>query len=363
MTFSYMSSLCAVGLLLGFVHDAVADTWTVARLTGKAWLVSAEGHERLQRGTEVPPGLTIETTSGARVLLVQGETSISIGPNSVMAISALRSSDSYTTVLHQLGQLDVDVEKRAAPHLEVVTPFLAAVVKGTRFQVGVTGSGASVAVVRGLVSVSDYDSGDRADVGANQTVTTSTWPGDGLRAVGPGTKPTISKSKPSAPPIGTVGNIPAPGSPADTAEGTADATAEDVGQPAIQGAAQTDLAQSNAIADDIAPTNVEVGGKAEGSRGNGGNSKAEDKGKGEDRDESKGARGAEGEDRDGAKSESEGKSDDRDGSKTDNEGKSDNRGGSKSEREGKSKDRDGSKSEGDGKSESKGEGKGKGKDD
>ena len=54
------------------------------------------------------------------------------------------------------GSLVIDVDKRAHPHFSVETPFLAAVVKGTKFGVNVGANSASVEVERGLVEVDDF---------------------------------------------------------------------------------------------------------------------------------------------------------------------------------------------------------------
>lgn len=53
------------------------------------------------------------------------------------------------------GDVTVDVERRNVQHFAVQTPYLAAVVKGTRFSVAVQNGGASVNVDRGAVQVRD----------------------------------------------------------------------------------------------------------------------------------------------------------------------------------------------------------------
>ena len=55
------------------------------------------------------------------------------------------------TIVQQAGSILLDVEKRNVKHFEVETPYLAAVVKGTKFTVTSGDEGASVKVTRGSV--------------------------------------------------------------------------------------------------------------------------------------------------------------------------------------------------------------------
>ena len=73
-----------------------------------------------------------------------------------------------TEVVQQVGEINLEIEKRQRPHTTVQTPFLAAVVKGTRFTVKVGKTNAAVSVNRGLVQVTSFRSGERSDLGAGQ---------------------------------------------------------------------------------------------------------------------------------------------------------------------------------------------------
>ena len=85
-----------------------------------------------------------------------------IAPNSVVALPAKPTSEHTTTLLHQAGSIVLEVEKRDVNHFEVETPYLAAVVKGTRFAVTVSRRGAHVSVATGKVHVSDFKTGQSA---------------------------------------------------------------------------------------------------------------------------------------------------------------------------------------------------------
>ena len=62
-------------------------------------------------------------------------------------------------MIEDFGNVVFMIKKKMTPHFEVKTPYLAAVVKGTTFSVGVTPSGASVQVLEGAVDVATVDRG------------------------------------------------------------------------------------------------------------------------------------------------------------------------------------------------------------
>jgi hypothetical protein len=73
-----------------------------------------------------------------------------------------------TTVLQRSGEIAFEVEKRKLRHFSVETPFLAAVVKGTRFVVALSSRDARLSVHEGLVDVTDLATGEGADIAAGQ---------------------------------------------------------------------------------------------------------------------------------------------------------------------------------------------------
>ena len=74
------------------------------------------------------------------MLLVRGEETILISPNSVIGVPAEKKDGMSTTIVQQAGSILLEVEKRNVKHFEVETPYLAAVVKGTQFSVTVDGA-------------------------------------------------------------------------------------------------------------------------------------------------------------------------------------------------------------------------------
>ena len=94
------------------------------------------------------PGDTIRTGRNGRVLLVRGEESILIAPNSVVGLPAEKKEGLSTTIIQKAGSILLEVEKKNVKHFEVETPYLAAVVKGTQFRVTVSANGTSVDVIQ-----------------------------------------------------------------------------------------------------------------------------------------------------------------------------------------------------------------------
>jgi len=84
-----------------------------------------------------------------------------VSPNSVIDIPKDNRDGMTTTIMERAGSVLVKAEKRKVNHFEVVTPYLAAVVKGTRFRVSAEQGGSNVEVIEGQVDVSGFRSGEQ----------------------------------------------------------------------------------------------------------------------------------------------------------------------------------------------------------
>ncbi len=192
---------------------AFAAEWVITRISGTVYLVAPgiQAH-RARKGMALHKGHTIATRKGARAVLQRGNDSITVGPNTEFALSQYRSNDSQTTLLQRKGTIDVDVETRGRPFFRVETPYLAAVVKGTRFSVTVTGNESQVSVQRGVVGVQDLASGQQSDLRAGQSVQSAPGKFNGLKSVGK-TRAAIQQGTPGKP---SFGDTPASLSPASS---------------------------------------------------------------------------------------------------------------------------------------------------
>ena len=144
---------------------------------------------------------------------MRGEESILVSPNSVVGIPTEKKEGLSTTILQQAGSILLEVEKRNVKHFEVETPYLAAVVKGTRFRVSVNAASTSVDVARGQVEVSDFKSGQTVQLLPGQVATAFARGKSGLTLSGSGTFNPIEKGTPRAPSIERI-MVPRTGLPA-----------------------------------------------------------------------------------------------------------------------------------------------------
>jgi hypothetical protein len=201
----------AAVLSLGMASGALAaedGVWSVSKAAGEVW-VATNGAQQvsLNQQDALKPGDTIRTGRNGRVLLVRGEETILISPNSVVGLPAETKEGLSTTIIQQAGSILLEVEKRNVKHFEVETPYLAAVVKGTQFSVTVNAGSTRVGVLRGQVEVSDFKTGQIAQVMPGQAAIAFEHGKPGLSLSGAGTFNPIEHGKPRA---STIERIPVP---------------------------------------------------------------------------------------------------------------------------------------------------------
>jgi FecR protein len=199
----------AVALVIASSAFAADDgSWSVKKSSGEVWMGTSGVQQASVKTDEVlKPGDTIRTGRNGRVLLVRGEESILVAPNSVVGLPAEKKEGLSTTITQRAGSILLEVEKKNIKHFEVETPYLAAVVKGTQFRVTVSASGATVDVVRGQVEVSDHRTGQIAQVMPGQHASVSSHGNAGLTLTGHGTLQPIQHGQPRA---SSVDRVPVP---------------------------------------------------------------------------------------------------------------------------------------------------------
>ena len=203
--------ILTVALVLGASSGALAADnggWSVSKSSGEVWIATTGADQvSLHQQEVLNPGDTIRTGRNGRVLLMRGEETILIAPNSVVGLPVEKTDGLQTTILQQAGSILLDVEKRNVQHFEVETPYLAAVVKGTQFRVTVNAASTSVEVNRGQVEVSDFKSGQIAQVLPGQAATASAHGKTGLALSGSGAFIPIEQGKPRA---SSIDRVPVP---------------------------------------------------------------------------------------------------------------------------------------------------------
>ncbi|CUT14423.1 FIG00440450 hypothetical protein [Bradyrhizobium sp.] len=201
----------AAALILGTASGASAaddGVWSVGKATGEVWVATTGAQQvSLSQQEVLKPGDTIRTGRNGRVLLVRGEETILISPNSVVGLPTESKEGLSTTIIQQAGSILLEVEKRNVKHFEVETPYLAAVVKGTQFSVTVNAGSTKVGVLRGQVEVSDFKTGQIAQVLPGQAATVFEHGKSGLSLSGSGTFNPIEHGKPRA---SSIERVPVP---------------------------------------------------------------------------------------------------------------------------------------------------------
>jgi hypothetical protein len=162
--------LFVLATLVAGMSSAHADDWTATRLRGVVYEHVNGDWERLARGDVVPDSRVIRTGSG-RVTLARGEETIELGPNTQIRIFDKGGERPFTTVRQEFGEVAVEAEVKDVQHFAVETPYLVAVVKGTRFTVESEGEVSEVEVRRGIVYVESRD-GSHTLIRAGQSART-----------------------------------------------------------------------------------------------------------------------------------------------------------------------------------------------
>jgi hypothetical protein len=209
--FGVLRRILTMALVLGAASSAWAaedGAWSVSKSSGEVWIATTGAAQVSLKPEEVlKPGDTIRTGRNGRVLLVRGDETILIAPNSVIGLPAEQKEGLSTTIVQRAGSILLEVEKRNVKHFEVETPYLAAVVKGTQFSVTINAASTSVEVRRGQVEVSDFKSGQIAQVMPGQVATAFAHGKPGLSLSGSGTFNPIEQGKARA---SSIERVPVP---------------------------------------------------------------------------------------------------------------------------------------------------------
>ena len=201
-------SLIASAICVGPSLAGDGDPWVIEKVLGDVKVEHKVGSEAARRDLTLAPSDTIRTGKNGRAVLVRGQESIMVSPNTSISVPNA-SREGMSTIIQRTGTILLEVEKKNVQHFEVETPFLATVVKGTRFEVRVGQDRAKVSVLRGQVQVADFKSGQIGMVTVGQTaMVTPHHPGLTLTGLGP--KAPIQQGTPRASRVQTQSRVTAP---------------------------------------------------------------------------------------------------------------------------------------------------------
>src|SRR5262245_42106986 len=184
-----------------------AAGWRVDGITGQASAHRGAGAAApLAVGQVLSAGSEVETGAGTVVFLSHNGDRLVIQPNSRLRIDDPGTAGLLDHFMQSLGSVFYDVELCKNRSFGVTAPYVAAIVKGTRFLVTVEPDRNSVRVDRGRVLVQSKDGVSSVLVGAGTiaTATPSSAPGVSLSASGiPDAAPTQATTVPASPEVGT----------------------------------------------------------------------------------------------------------------------------------------------------------------
>lgn len=154
------TALClTAGLMCSTSAFAQAGPWLVSEKNGEVSIGQSGVTKSAIKGSALRVGDTVKTGIKGRVVLTRGEQYMVVAPNSHIRIANPQHDGPLTQVFSYLGSVLFKVDKRKTQHFEVKTPYMAAVVKGTTFNVVVGPEGSTVQVTEGAVEVATLDGG------------------------------------------------------------------------------------------------------------------------------------------------------------------------------------------------------------
>lgn len=171
MTRMFKVVAALIVLCIALPVSAFADDWLVTKLRGNALQLVGADWAPLERGDVVPDDRVIRTLGGGRAMLQRGRETIEIAANTQIRILDKVGGKPFTTVQQFFGSMSIEAEVRNVQHFAVQTPYLAAVVKGTRFEVKTNSRQSEVKVQRGHVAVEDLHTGAHTLLAAGQVAT------------------------------------------------------------------------------------------------------------------------------------------------------------------------------------------------
>jgi len=176
IAFVLFIAFMAVLVVLGPTRAVSNADWMVLAASGDAeWRESAGTGAwlGLQTNGRLPDGAELRTGSSGTAVVARGLDRIEIRPGTSLVVAARGSTNAALEIDQTSGSATYTVEKRPAGTFSVHTPYVVAVVKGTKFDVDVTAQETGVSVAEGRVGVSDRRSGASVDVTPGQRARSS----------------------------------------------------------------------------------------------------------------------------------------------------------------------------------------------
>ncbi len=146
-----------VAALMASTSAIASSGWSVSEASGSVTITRGDKVIQARKDSRLNEGDVIRTGKGARAVLVRGKEYLVVSPKAHIRIAEPEKAGPVTQIFQYLGNVLFKIEKKSTPHFGVETPYMAAVVKGTTFNVSVGDDGTSVQVTEGAVEVTTGD--------------------------------------------------------------------------------------------------------------------------------------------------------------------------------------------------------------
>ena len=166
--------MLAMGAGPVFSAPGAAEPIVVVAVRGNVNVSSGGAKRPVRPGSVIEPPATIITERDGRLELRQGATTASIAGNTRVELPAQAGADGLIERVKQpRGNVVYDVARRPGRKLRIETPYLVAVVKGTRFNVAAQYESTTVSLFEGRLEIWTPDDSDVVQLNAGEIATRS----------------------------------------------------------------------------------------------------------------------------------------------------------------------------------------------
>ena len=188
----------------------------VVSIKGEVHLNVNGAARTLRAGSVLELPATLRTGRNGAVELRQGETTLSVGPETLLEFPALEKRGApIDRIVQPRGNVFYNIGKREGRKLRIETPFLVGVVKGTQFNVAAQDEATTISLFEGLLEVRAADDSSVVDLRAGEIA--SRQRDDQAISVlkmDAGKAPAVTPRQPAG--SGSNGGAPSPSSPRAT---------------------------------------------------------------------------------------------------------------------------------------------------
>ena len=198
---NFWTKQIATAFMFGcMASTAFAGTWTVVQTSADAkYTTDRSNWKQITPGMVLPDNSWVNTGKRGRLTIQKDTNVVNLNPGTLAGINELGGNLDKTVIAQQTGSVTLDLVHKSAPWMTVQTPFLAAVVKGTKFSVTIGKTDAIVDVSRGRVGVTDPRRGETVDIVTGQKAQVDATSAHPMKVAGAGKIEPVRSVQPTAP--------------------------------------------------------------------------------------------------------------------------------------------------------------------